>query len=67
MSDHVVTSPVTLEQYRAMDMADKRQVWLDISDISEAEFETPAHGETIDRRNFGISQVFQLIKYERLE
>jgi hypothetical protein len=39
MPDTITTSPVTLEQYRAMDMAGKRQVWLEISDISEAEFE----------------------------
>jgi hypothetical protein len=32
-------SPVTLDQYAAMDMAEKRQVWLQISDISEAPFE----------------------------
>ncbi|MBC8240777.1 MAG: hypothetical protein ISR50_10380 [Alphaproteobacteria bacterium] len=40
MPDNIPTSPVTLEQYRAMDMAAKRGVWLEISDISEAEFET---------------------------
>ena len=39
MPDTITTSPVTLEQYRAMDMAGKRQVWMEISDISEAEFE----------------------------
>jgi hypothetical protein len=32
-------SPVTLEEYAAMDMAQRRKVWLDISDISEQEFE----------------------------
>ncbi len=32
-------SPVTLEQYAAMDMTAKRKVWLEISDISEAEFQ----------------------------
>ena len=32
-------SPVTLEEYSAMDMAQRRKVWLEISDISEAEFE----------------------------
>lgn len=32
-------SPVTLDQYAAMDMAARRKVWLDISDISEEEFE----------------------------
>jgi hypothetical protein len=32
-------SPVTLDEYGAMDMAARRKVWLDISDISEEEFE----------------------------
>lgn len=32
-------SPVTLDQYAAMDMAARRKVWLDISEISEEEFE----------------------------
>lgn len=32
-------SPVTLEEYAAMDMAQRRKVWLEISDISEQEFE----------------------------
>jgi hypothetical protein len=27
-------SPVTLEQYGAMDMSERRKVWLQISDIS---------------------------------
>jgi hypothetical protein len=35
----VPASPVTLEDYAAMDMAQRRKVWLQISDISEAEFE----------------------------
>ncbi len=39
MAGTTPTSPVTLEQYRAMDMAEKREVWLEISDITEAEFE----------------------------
>jgi hypothetical protein len=39
MPDSIPESPVTLEQYAAMDMAGKREVWLEISDISEAEFE----------------------------
>ncbi len=39
MEDVIPTSPVTLEEYGAMDMAGRRQVWLDISDITEAEFE----------------------------
>lgn len=39
MAASVPTSPVTLEQYAAMDMAQRRKVWLEISDITEAEFE----------------------------
>jgi hypothetical protein len=39
MTETVSESPVTLAEYGAMDMAGKRRVWLDISDISEAEFE----------------------------
>jgi len=35
----VPTSPVTLKEYSAMDMAARRKVWLEISDITEAEFE----------------------------
>ena len=37
-------SPVDLEQYAAMDMSGRCQVWLEISNISEARFE--AHIET---------------------
>ena len=40
MPDDVRTSPVTLEEYGAMDMAARRKVWLEISDITEEEFET---------------------------
>jgi len=32
-------SPVTLEEYSAMDMAARRKVWLEISDITDEEFE----------------------------
>jgi len=39
MPDNIPTSPVTLEQYAAMDMAARRKVWLEISDITEEEFE----------------------------
>ncbi len=39
MQKDVPKSPVTLEEYGAMDMAQRRKVWLEISDISEAEFE----------------------------
>ena len=39
MHKDVLKSPVTLEEYGAMDMAQRKKVWLEISDISEAEFE----------------------------
>ena len=39
MANAATASPVTLEEYRAMDMAERRQVWLEISDITEAEFD----------------------------
>lgn len=39
MPDDVRTSPVTLAEYGAMDMAAKRKVWLEISDITEEQFE----------------------------
>lgn len=35
----VPESPVTLEEYGAMDMATRRKVWLEISDITEEQFE----------------------------
>jgi hypothetical protein len=39
MKEGIPRSPVTLEEYGAMDMAQRRKVWLEISDISEVEFE----------------------------
>jgi hypothetical protein len=39
MRDDIPKSPVTLEEYAAMDMATRRKLWLDISDITEEEFE----------------------------
>jgi hypothetical protein len=48
-------SPVTLDQYAAMDMAEKRQVWLKISDISEAQFE--AHMATQKAREANVPKV----------
>ncbi len=38
-------SPVTLEEYGAMSMDQRRKVWLEISDISEEEFEAHMAGE----------------------
>ncbi len=55
MTDNVTTSPVTLEEYRAMDMAGKRGVWLEISDISEAEFE--AHIATQMARETNVPKI----------
>ena len=48
-------SPVTLDQYAAMDMAEKRQVWLEISDISEGQFE--AHMTTQKAREADVPKV----------
>ena len=39
MANAAVESPVTLDEYRAMDMAQRREVWLEISDITEAQFD----------------------------
>jgi hypothetical protein len=39
MATDIRTSPVTLEAYGAMDMARRRKVWLEISDISEEQFD----------------------------
>lgn len=39
MRDGIPTSPVTPDQYAAMDMAARRKVWLEISDITEEQFD----------------------------
>ena len=39
MSESVRVSPVTLEEYGAMDMKARRAIWLEISDITEEQFE----------------------------
>ncbi|MDE0058247.1 MAG: hypothetical protein OXI22_14660 [Defluviicoccus sp.] len=39
MANAAMESPVTLDEYRAMDMAQRRDVWLQISDITEAQFD----------------------------
>ena len=39
MSNSVRVSPVTLEEYGAMDMKARRAIWLEISDITEDEFD----------------------------
>ena len=45
MANAATESPVSLEEYRAMDMARRREVWLEISDITEAEFDAHMEGE----------------------
>ena len=39
MSTEALTSQVTLDQYTAMSMPERRRVWIDISDITEAKFD----------------------------
>ena len=39
MPDNIRTSPVTLEQYGAMDIAQRRKLWIEISDITEEQFD----------------------------
>ena len=55
MPEDIPTSPVTLEQYAAMEMAERRKVWLEISDITEAEFE--AHMATQRAREADVPKV----------
>ncbi len=55
MGDQIPTSPVTMAQYAAMDMAERRQVWLEISDITEAEFD--AHMATEKAREANVPKV----------
>jgi hypothetical protein len=51
----VPASPVNLEEYAAMDMAARRKVWLEISDITEEEFE--AHKAEEKAREADVPQV----------
>ncbi len=55
MRDEPPTSPATLAQYAAMDMAERRKLWLEISDISEAEFD--AHMATEKAREADVPKV----------
>ena len=55
MAGAATESPVTLKEYRAMDMARRREVWLEISDISEAEFD--AHMAEQKAREAAVPQV----------
>ena len=45
MPQNIRTSPVSLDEYGAMSMEQRRKVWLEISDISEDEFEAHMTGE----------------------
>ena len=53
--EKVPASPVTLEQYSGMSMPERRNVWLQISDITEAEFE--AHMAEEKARESTVPQV----------
>lgn len=55
MRDDNAASPVSLDQYGAMDMAEKRKVWLEISDITEAQFD--AHMATQQAREAIVPKV----------
>lgn len=55
MPNDKIESPVTLEEYGAMDMAARRKVWLEISNISEEEFE--AHMAEEKAREADVPQV----------
>ena len=55
MSEEVTESPVTLEEYGTMDMAGKRDVWLEISKIGREELD--AHMEEEKAREAQVPQV----------
>lgn len=55
MTNAATESPVTLDEYRAMDMARRREVWLEISDITEAEFD--AHMEAQKAREATVPRL----------
>ena len=55
MPDDIPTSPVTLEEYADLSMEERRQVWLDISDITKDEFE--AHMAEEKERETDVPQV----------
>ncbi|MAF47630.1 MAG: hypothetical protein CMM10_05165 [Rhodospirillaceae bacterium] len=40
MPDDIPASPVTLEEYAALDMAERRKLWVEISDISDQQLST---------------------------
>ena len=55
MSETVKESPVTLEEYAVMDMAARREVWLEISKISKEQLD--AHMEEEKVREGDVPQV----------
>ena len=55
MPDDIPVSPVTLEEYAAMSMAERRAVWLQISDITVEEFD--AHMAQEKAREAMVPQV----------
>lgn len=56
--DNLPKSPVTLQEYAAMDMTQRRKIWVDISDISDAELE--AHLAEEKAREADVPQVGSL-------
>ena len=55
MPGKVTESPVTLEEYGAMDMPARRKIWLEISNISEEDLE--AHMVEEKAREANVPQV----------
>ena len=55
MAKAAMESPVTLDEYRAMDLAQRREVWLEISDIGEARFD--AHMAEQEAREATVPRV----------
>ena len=55
MRTDIPESPVTLDEYGAMDMAARRKVWLEISDITEEQFD--AHMATEKAREATVPQI----------
>ncbi len=58
MPDGTKTSPATLDEYAAMDMAAKRALWIDISDISAEQFD--AHMAEQKAREAGVPRVGEM-------
>ena len=55
MANAATESPVSLEEYGAMDMARRRELWIEISDITAAEFD--AHMEAEKAREATVPPV----------